>query len=243
MLQPSEIERLLVVMAHPDDVDFGAAGTVAVLTAAGVEVTYCLVTDGEAGGADRTVPRPEMAALRRVEQTNAAKLVGVTELLFLGHPDGRVEANLELREAVSRVIRKVRPQVVIAQAPTRNLDRIYASHPDHLAAAEATMCAVYPDARNPFAYPHLLDDEGLEPWSVDEMWVVGMPFGDRAGFEAVDITSALDTKIDALMCHESQHADPARTETLIRDWGAAVAASFEMPDGAAAEAFRIVNTR
>jgi LmbE family N-acetylglucosaminyl deacetylase len=243
MLQPSEIERLLVVMAHPDDVDFGAAGTVAALTAAGVEVTYCLVTDGEAGGADRTMPRSEMAALRRVEQTNAAKLVGVTELLFLGHPDGRVEANLALREAVSRVIRQVRPQVVIAQSPVRNLDRIYGSHPDHLAAAEATMCAVYPDARNPFAFPHLLDDEGLEPWAVDEMWVVGMPLGDRAGFEAVDITATVDTKIDALMCHESQHADPARTETLIRDWASAVAAAFDMPDGAGAEAFRIVNTR
>ena len=155
MLLPSEIQRALVVTAHPDDVDFGAAGTVAVLTDAGVQVTYCLVTDGDAGGTDRTMPRPDMAALRRIEQTRAAKAVGVDQLIFLGIGDGRVEANLLLREAISRVIRQVRPQVVLAQSAQRNLDRIYASHPDHLATGEGTICAVYPDARNAFAYPHL----------------------------------------------------------------------------------------
>ncbi|MDO9174055.1 MAG: PIG-L family deacetylase, partial [Actinomycetota bacterium] len=111
MLRPPDLERLLVVMAHPDDVDFGSAGTMATMSALGVHITYCLVTDGDAGGSDRSLPRAEMAATRRVEQTAAAKVVGVHDLVFLGHPDGRVEANLQLRCDISRVIRQVRPQV------------------------------------------------------------------------------------------------------------------------------------
>ena len=113
-----------------------------------------------------------MAMLRRKEQTEAARQVGVTDLVFLGHGDGRVEPTLELRADISRVIREFVPAVVITQSPERNLDRIYASHPDHLAAGEAALCAVYPDARNPFAFPELLE-EGLEPWAVDEVWVMG----------------------------------------------------------------------
>jgi LmbE family N-acetylglucosaminyl deacetylase len=238
MLRPDEIERLLVVTAHPDDVDFGAAGTMAVLAAAGVEVTYCLVTDGDAGGSDREMLRADMAALRRAEQTRAAKAVGVERLIFLGHPDGRVVADLTLREDISRVIRQVRPQVVACQSPERNLDRIYASHPDHLAAGEAAICAVYPDSRNPFAFPALLED-GLEPWTVDEVWVMGHP----GGVDYIDITAQIDHKIEALLCHESQHADPERTEALVREWGRTIGAAAGLPEGSAAELFRVVNTR
>jgi LmbE family N-acetylglucosaminyl deacetylase len=238
MLRPDEIERLLVVTAHPDDVDFGAAGTMAVLAAAGVEVTYCLVTDGDAGGSDREMSRADMAALRRAEQTRAAKAVGVERLIFLGHPDGRVVADLTLREDISRVIRQVRPQVVACQSPERNLDRIYASHPDHLAAGEAAICAVYPDSRNPFAFPALLED-GLEPWTVDEVWVMGHP----GGVDYIDITAQIDHKIEALLCHESQHADPERTEALVREWGRSIGAAAGLPEGSAAELFRVVNTR
>jgi LmbE family N-acetylglucosaminyl deacetylase len=240
MLQPSEIERALVVTAHPDDVDFGAAGTVAVLTDAGVAVTYCLVTDGDAGGSDRLMARTEMAALRRFEQTNAAAKVGVTDLVFLGHGDGRVQATLQLRADISRVIRQVRPTVVLCQSPERNLDRIYASHPDHLAAGDATFSAVYPDARNPFAFPELVD-EGHEPWSVDELWV--MTGGSPRATDPIDITAQVERKIAALMCHESQHQDPERTATMVREWTRATAAQFSMPAGSAAEAFRVVNTR
>ena len=105
--------------------------------------------------------------------------------------DARVEASLLLREAISRVIRQVRPQVVLAQSAQRNLDRIYASHPDHLATGEGTICAVYPDARNPFAYPHLLADEGLEPWSVDEVWFMEGVTAVGPGVEAIDITTTV----------------------------------------------------
>lgn len=238
MLTIAEIERALVVIAHPDDVDFGAAGTVAVLTDAGVHVTYCLVTDGDAGGNDRTVSRHDMAMTRRREQTEAARRVGVTDLVFLGHGDGRVTPSLQLRADISAVIRRVRPRVVITQSPERNLDRIYASHPDHLAAGEATLCAVYPDARNPFAFPELFE-EALEPWAVDEVWIMG----GSSGPNAIDVTAAIDRKIAALMCHVSQHPDPERTAALVRDWMIGTAKQLGLPDGAAAETFRVVDTR
>jgi len=233
-----EIERALVVTAHPDDVDFGSAGTVATLTDAGVHVTYCLVTDGDAGGTDRSMARHDMAMLRRKEQTAAANQVGVTDLVFLGHGDGRVQATLQLRADISAVIRRVRPRVVITQSPVRNLDRIYASHPDHLATAEATLCAVYPDARNPFAFPELFE-EPLEPWAVDEVWMQG----GADGTNAIDVTAAVDRKIAALMCHVSQHPDPQRTASMVREWMANNAKQFGLPDGASAELFRIVDTR
>lgn len=239
MLQPQEIERALVVVAHPDDVDFGAAGTVANLTDAGVQVTYCLVTDGQAGGFDRTIPRDQMAEIRREEQTKAAAEVGVVDLVFLGYMDGEVVADLQLRHDISKVIREVRPQVVICQNPVRNLSSTYGSHPDHLAAAEATMCAVYPDARNPFAFPRTPCAD-LDDWAVDEMWVMLTAGGE---VEAVDITANLERKIAALMCHRSQLPDPEATEERVRAWWQSIAAEHGLPEGASAESFRIVDTR
>lgn len=237
MLAPDQIERLLVITAHPDDVDFGAAGTIAVLTDAGVQVTYCLVTDGDAGGSDRTMSRAEMAMLRRREQTAAAAVVGVERLIFLGRPDSRVTADLSLREALSRVIREVCPTVVLTQSPEFHFDRIYASHPDHRATGEAALAAVYPDARNPFAFPALLTD-GLEPWTVPEVWLMGGP----TNTSYVDITTTLDRKLAALRHHESQLADPAAMEQLVRAWTAGTAVAAGLPEGSAAEAFRLVPT-
>src|SRR5580704_16702525 len=133
MLTDSEIQRVLLIAAHPDDIDFSAAGTVALWTDTGIEVTYCLVTDGDAGGFDESVPRAEIAPLRRKEQTAAADCVGVHDLRFLGYPDGRVEATLELRRDLARVIRQVRPDRVVCPTPERNYARVGASHPDHRA--------------------------------------------------------------------------------------------------------------
>ena len=231
-------ERVLVVTAHPDDVDFGAAGSVAMWTDAGVEVTYCIVTDGEAGGADRSVARHVMAETRRAEQTAAAKAVGVTDLVFLGYPDGRVEATLDLRRDLSRVIRQVRPDRVVTQSPDRNYQRIYASHPDHLAAGEAALCAVYPDARNPFAHVELLEDEGLEPWSVPEVWLMAATNPDRF----VDITDVVERKLDALRSHVSQHPDPDALDSLIRGWSLMIGELAEFPEGHLAEGYLSVNT-
>jgi LmbE family N-acetylglucosaminyl deacetylase len=226
------------VTAHPDDVDFGSAGTVAAFTAAGLEVTYCIATSGEAGGSDRTMTRGDMAALRQDEQRAAAAVVGVSDVRFLGHPDGMVVANRELRRDISRVIRQVRPERVLAQSPERNLEFIYASHPDHLATGEAALDAVYPDARNPFAHPELLDDEGLEPWSVPELWIMG-PGGQGAGV-AVDTTATLPRKVAALMCHKSQMPDPDGVAQRVQDWGRANGELAGLGEGRSAELFRVV---
>ena len=238
MLQAEEIERVLAVMAHPDDVDFGAAGTIANLTDAGVDVVYCLVTDGQAGGFDHSIPRDEMATIRRREQTEAAAKVGVTDLRFLGHMDGSVVSDLELRHDISAVIRDVRPQVVITQSPLRDLGSTYGSHPDHIATGEATFAAVYPDARNPFAFAGRPITD-VEDWSVDEIWIAFGPDADGV----VDITGQLDRKIEALMCHASQHREPDDLKARVRTWWQGIAAEHGLPEGASAEAFRVVDTR
>jgi LmbE family N-acetylglucosaminyl deacetylase len=231
------VERILVVTAHPDDVDFGVAGSVAVWTDAGVEVAYCIVTDGDAGGSDRSVTRADMATIRRQEQSEAARLVGVDDVTFLGFPDGRLVPDLDLRRAVTGVIRRFRPDRVVAQSPDRNWDRIYASHPDHLAAGEAATCAVYPDARNPFAFPELLD-EGLEPHTVPELWIMATEQADRA----VDATAQYDRKLAALRSHRSQVGEGAELDGLLRTWMSGTALAAGLPDGRLAEAFRVVAT-
>jgi LmbE family N-acetylglucosaminyl deacetylase len=227
-----------VVTAHPDDVDFGAAGTIAAFTAAGLEVTYCIATNGEAGGSDRTMARADMAALRQDEQRAAAAMVGVTDVRFLGYPDGMVETTRELRRDISRVIRQVKPERVLTQSPERNLEFIFASHPDHLATGEAAVDAVYPDARNPFAHTELLDVERLEPWSVPELWIMG-PGGQHTGV-AVDTTATVERKVAALMCHKSQMPDPDAVAQRVRDWSRANGALAGLPEGRAAELFRVV---
>lgn len=224
-----------MVTAHPDDVDFGTAGTVAAFTSAGLEVTYCIVTNGDAGGSDRTMSRPDMAALRQREQRAAAAEVGVTDVRFLGHADGRLLPTIELRRDISRVIRQVRPERVLSPSPERRWDFIFASHPDHLAAGEATVCAVYPDARNPFAHPELLDDEGLEPWTVNELWIMG---GEGPNM-AVETTSTIERKVAALLSHQSQIADPAGVTERITAGGRAQAKAAGLPDGASAELYRV----
>lgn len=236
MLDPADIERILVVTAHPDDVDFGAAGTVASWTKAGHEVTYCIVTNGDAGGFDPTVPRSEIAGIRQAEQRAAAATVGVSDVRFLGWPDGRVVPSIELRREIARVIREVRPQRVLTQSPERNYDRIYASHPDHLAVGEAALCAVYPDARNPFAYPELGE---LAEWAVPETWLMAMP----GAAHAVDVTDLYETKLAALRCHVSQlPGTPEQLDERLRQWMGANATMAGLPEGRLAEAFTVMNT-
>jgi LmbE family N-acetylglucosaminyl deacetylase len=240
-LQPIDftgIERALVVTAHPDDVDFTWSGMVARMTDAGIGVSYCIVTDGDAGGSETGIPRTEMGPKRREEQTAAAAVVGVHDLHFLGYPDGRVEATLDLRRDLARVIRQVRPDRAILQSPVRNIDFVYASHPDHLAVAEAAIAAVYPDARNRWAHPEL-EAEGYEPWTVPNVWL-GARGDDVTHF--VDITDTIERKVEALLCHKSQSLDPDAMDGLLRGWARMNAESAGLPDGHYAEAVRVVNT-
>ncbi|MGH3153999.1 MAG: PIG-L deacetylase family protein [Streptosporangiaceae bacterium] len=235
--EDAAIARILSITAHPDDVDFGAAGTVAQWTDAGIEVVYCLVTAGDAGGFDEDIPRAKMAALRQAEQIAAAKCVGVTDVRFLGYPDGQVEATIALRRDLARVIRQVRPDRVLCSSPERNYVRLGISHPDHRAVGSATLDAVYPDARNPFAFPELRA-EGLEAWTVREVWIAGGPSPDRY----VDVTDTFPRKVAALRAHESQTAQRDDLEQMLRERLARTAAQGGLPEGRLAEAFQVLNT-
>lgn len=229
-------KRALVMVAHPDDIDFGMAGTVAALVAAGTEVVYAIATSGEAGPPEDH-DRVELAKLREKEQRAAARAVGVSDVRFLGLPDGHLVADLELRRCMSAVIRTVKPDLVLQQSPERRYDRIYASHPDHLAVAEATISAVYPDARNPHAHPSLLH-EGLEPHSVPEVWIVGLEPVDLF----VDITDVFDKKVAALSSHASQVAWIADVAGFLRPGASAMTTLHGLPEGRLTEGFRRVVT-
>ena len=207
-------------------------------SAAGIAVTYCVITDGDAGGFDPTVPRSQIPEIRRGEQIAAAAACGVSDVRFLGYRDGQLTVSHELRRDLSRVIRQVRPQRVVIQSPERNWNRIYSSHPDHLAAGEAAIQAVYPDARNPFAHPTLLQDEGLADWSVPEVWVMAA----KEPNHYVDVTDFFDAKIAALRAHESQTAHRPDLEDMIRGWLTGNAQAAELPQGRLAEAFMVVST-
>lgn len=238
VLDDSEVGRILVVAAHPDDADFGSAGTVAGWTDAGIDVIYCIVTDGDAGGSDPSVSRAEMVTLRHAEQTAAAKQVGVHDLRFLGYPDGRVEATLGLRKDLSRVIRQVRPDRLVCPSPERNYLRLGVSHPDHRAVGSAALDAVYPDARNQFAFPELLADEGLEPWKVREVWIGG----GTAPNHYVDITETFPRKVAALRAHVSQTGQMEDLEGMLRTWLSRAASQGGLPEGRLAEVFQVLDT-
>ena len=238
MADENAVERILVVVAHPDDCDFGCAATTATWTASGLSVSYCIVTNGDAGGSDRSASRADVARLRQEEQRAAAKVVGVDDIAFLGFPDGKVTPSLELRRDISRVIRQRRPQRVVTQSPIRNFERIFASHPDHLAVGEATLCAVYPDARNPFAHPELLDVEGLEPHTVAEVWMMSIGNADQV----VDVTATVDRKMEALRQHRSQYDDWEQLDGRVRDWMRATARGHGLPEDHYAEQFQLVRT-
>lgn len=235
-LPDSEVERVLVVNAHPDDADFGAGGTVAYWSSLGIEVHYLLFTNGDQGGFDDT-PRDQMGPLRQREQRAAGEVLGVKSFTFLGHRDGHLMPTIEKRGEVVKAIREIRPQRMVIQSPERNWERIYASHPDHLAAGEIAIQAVYPDARNEFAFTDLLK-AGLEPWTVDEVWLMAHP--NRSHY--VDTTKFVEKKIAALKAHTSQtsHMD---LDEIIRGWGEMIAMEAGLPEGSTAEGFFVVETR
>lgn len=232
-----DVDRVLCVFAHPDDVDFGAAGTIARWVDEGLDVAYLLVTRGDAGGFDDT-PREDMPALREAEQRAAAAAVGVKQIKFLdGYADGTVTPTLSLRREITAEIRRHRPDRVLTNSPLRRWDRIAGpSHPDHLAVGEATTCAVYPDSRNPFAFPDLAA-AGLEPWHVREMWFIGGPDPDHG----VDITETFDRKMAALQAHITQtsHMD---LERVMRERLAVAAAGAGLPADRLAEVFNVFRT-
>lgn len=230
--------RALFVGAHPDDADYGAGGLLATWAAAGCAVTVVCVTDGDSGGFDAAVPRGDVPRIRRAEQQAAARELGIADVRFLGRSDGWVTVDRALRLDLARIVRELRPEAVVTHSPDRDYRFVYLYHPDHLATGAAVLAAVYPDARNAFAFPPAELD--LPPWEVPQVWLSGGPAVDTA----VDVTDVFGAKVRACSAHDSQ--TPMLDGTVadaLREEGLRTAREHGLPEGRLAEAYQVVDTR
>lgn len=233
------MRRALLIVAHPDDAEFWAGGTIAAWTDSGVEVSYLILTDGEAGGFDHAVPRSEIPRIRRAEQERAAGVLGVRDVRFLGLSEGSLSRpDQRLHQELVREIRQTRPDRIITWSPEWNWQRFRSCHPDHLATGTLALQAVYPDAGNPFALPFLME-EGLQPWTVEEIWLINSPRVDHY----VDITDTFDRKVAAVRAHASQAGHHEDLHSYLRERIAANTAAAGLPETRLAEAFQVVHNR
>jgi LmbE family N-acetylglucosaminyl deacetylase len=197
----SPIERALVVISHPDDGEFGAGPTIAALTAAGARVDYVVTTDGSKGTEDPDMTPEELASTRTAEQRDAADILGVTDIVHLGYPDGYLTPSLDLRRDITRQIRRFRPDLVITQNPQRRLDHNpFIGHPDHLATGEATLASVYPAARDHLNFPELWREERLEPWKVRQVLLTGVEEPNLW----IDVADTFEVGLRSILAHASQ---------------------------------------
>jgi LmbE family N-acetylglucosaminyl deacetylase len=239
LLAEHEVERALVIIAHPDDADFWAGGTIARWTDAGVAVTYGVLTDGDAGGYDPDVPRDALPGIRRAEQERAATILGVRDVRFFGLPEGGLDpASQELRRQLVTLIRQVRPQRIITWSPEWNWQRFRSCHPDHRATGESTLNAVYPDAGNPFAHRSLLEEAGLKVWTVSEVWLLNSPGPNYF----VDVTETFDRKVSAVQAHASQVGNRVNLAEELRRRVAGNTSPAGLASDRLAEAFQVVAT-
>ncbi|MBI2595755.1 PIG-L family deacetylase [Candidatus Daviesbacteria bacterium] len=205
-------KTILFVCAHPDDLEFCFGGTVAKWAGEGASIYYLILTDGSKGCEDPQLDPTELIKTRQREQDEAAKILGVKKVIFLDHVDGELENNPKLRKQIVRVIRKIKPDIVVTMDPTFVYDEKYGiiNHPDHRVAGQTTLDSVYPFARNHRAFPELLD-EGLTPHHVSDILLFNSL---RMNF-FVDIEDTLAKKLKALNCHKSQFKDPQAVEKLV----------------------------
>ncbi|MEP7289298.1 MAG: PIG-L deacetylase family protein [Chloroflexota bacterium] len=225
-------KRVMVIVAHPDDIEFGIAGTIARWVKEGAEVCYVLCTSGDVGILDPHITKAEAMAIREAEQVAAAAVVGVTNVIFLREPDGMLEATIALRKRLVREIRKFRPDTVIAGDPTQLwAGENYINHPDHRAAATVALDAVFPAAGMPTLFKEL-EDEGLTAHKTYKVYVTS--WGPSETF--VNITDTIELKIEALRQHKSQIIDWDPAEQ-VRKWAAETAKGKEMDY---AESFRVI---
>lgn len=193
---------VMVVTPHPDDAEFGVAGTVARWTGEGKDVIYVVCTNGDKGTSDTNMKPDELARIREQEQLAAAKLLGVREVIFLRYPDQTLEDTPEFRKKIVRLIRMYRPETIVTAAPYRG----YIWHRDHRITSRVTLDAVFPYARDFLAYPDLLE-QGLQPHKVKEVLLWG---SEDPNYRS-NITDTFDIKIAALRCHKSQISDNPST--------------------------------
>ena len=209
-----EINRAMVIFAHPDDAEFGSAGTTAAWAKQGVELTYLLVTNGASGSSDPEMTRERLAEIRLAEQQEACDVLGVKNLVPLGFEDGYLYPDLELRRAVAREIRRFKPDAVITTDPTiRTAFDAYINHPDHIAVAEVVYRSINPDASSGLMFPELRREEGLEPHLPATVFIQNF----AEGTVHVDISETIELKLQALACHRSQHDNEAEALQWIRE--------------------------
>lgn len=224
--EPEAPERALVIAAHPDDIEFVCAGTVAKWVKAGSKVRYVLATSGDAGTHQLGVTRKDLARTREAEQRAAAHTVGAEKVVFLGYHDGEVIPSLELRRDLVREIRRFRPNITICFDPTRLFVRgAYINHPDHRAVGQAALDALSPTAAMPLSFAEQIDEEGLEPYRVRHILVASTDHPDVW----VDIGETLDLKIEALRKHASQLDGRRDYEEMIRQWAVNIGAEAGIP--------------
>lgn len=229
--EPLPPQRAMIIAAHPDDIEFVVAGTVAKWVQAGARARYVLVTSGDAGSHQPDTTREELASVRQAEQRAAARIVGVDEVVFLGYRDSEVEPTLALRRDLVREIRHFKPDTVVCFDPTQLfVGDGYINHPDHRAAGQAALDAVAPTAAMPLAFAELRE-EGLEPHRVKEVLVAATSDPDTW----IDITETIDLKIEALRQHTSQFPDGWDPGGMIREWARESGENVGVPY---AEAFR-----
>ena len=227
--------RVLAVFAHPDDVDFGAAGTIARWVKEGWDVRYLCVTRGQKGAWDAHMNVDEYGAIRESEQRAAARVVGVTDVTFLDGMDSEVFDNLDLRRALAREFRRHRPQRLLTMIPDPLPTDRFVNHPDHRAVGQATLDMTMTGGTTASIFPELLD-EGLAPWrELEETWLMGPAI--KPVF--VDVTDTLDLKLEALRCHVSQIGD-RDIETFVKQRLADAGRTFGVPY---AETFRVISYR
>jgi LmbE family N-acetylglucosaminyl deacetylase len=203
VLALEDVTSALVVIAHCDDAEWMFGGTIARLTAQGAAVHYLVVTDGASGGVDLSISDEQLAATRADEQRNAAKVLQVAGVEFLGHHNDELTITVELKREIVRAIRRTRPELVLTLTPYRDpAAPISWSHADHIAVGEATLQAVYPEALMPRIHPDLAA-EGLQAHEVTEVWYPALADADRY----VDVTDVVQTKMDAVWCHWSQNGE------------------------------------
>jgi LmbE family N-acetylglucosaminyl deacetylase len=206
-------QHILVILAHPDDPEFFCGGTIARWTQSGHHVSYCLLTCGDKGTKDRSISTDALCQMRQQEQRAAADVLGVTNVRFLDHPDGYLVPDLDLRKEITRVIRQEQPDILVTCDPTNLYVRdTYLNHPDHRAAGQATLDAVFPAARDHLNFIELWRDEQLEPHIVREVWISLA----QDPNVSVDITGQWELKLHALSKHVSQIGDRAQLEERMR---------------------------
>ena len=224
--EPTPPARALIIAAHPDDIEFVLAGTVAKWVKAGSEVRYVVATSGDAGTHQRGITREELARTREAEQRAAARVVGVQKVVFLGYPDGAVEPTLELRRDIVREIRRFRPEIAICYDPTRLfVGGSYINHPDHRAVGQAAVDALSPTAAMPLSFAEQIEEEGLEPYRVRHILVASAARPDTW----VDIGETIELKIEALRKHVSQLDGRRDYEAMIRQWAVATGTEVGIP--------------